>query len=473
MKKIILSLCLTIMYCFSMANYFPQNAGNVIKCQVEKIGDDLRIEILFDSNKLNISSNEQLIMQPVIVKDNDSLFLPAIFFTGRRKEKSINRQIFLNTQDTVSSIKALSLHHYPAQSKDQVSYIEYVKFQSWMFGAKFLLHQSLVGCADCTKQLVSIYLSDLINIPKVNYLFPAPPYRRNIVIQANMEYPYDKATILPALGNNRNELIKLKENLIRIVQDKQVKIQQIILKGYASPEGSYSYNKKLAGQRVQNLKSYIDKWISQLYFTIDTIPEDWEGTRSWIEKSQIDCKNELLNIIDQTIDPDKRDEFISGLDNGKTLQILLQTVYPALRRSELKIVYDVLPLSVEECKEAYKKHPEQLKIHELYFLASLYKADEEKFQDIIRLMAALFPEDHYVIHNSAALALQEQNLSLAKTYLEQIEQYPESLNNLGVYYTLKGDLSKAISCFTQAIQLGNREAIRNLENVRKQKIINH
>lgn len=61
-------------------------------------------------------------------------------------------------------------------------------------------------------------------------------------------------------------------------------INNITIKGYASPEGSYANNSRLAEARTRSLVDYLKKEypLDSSLFQLDYEPEDWEGLRAYV-----------------------------------------------------------------------------------------------------------------------------------------------------------------------------------------------
>ena len=75
-----------------------------------------------------------------------------------------------------------------------------------------------------------------------------------------------------------------------------MEIIALTFKGYASPEGSYSNNTRLAKGRTAALKEYVRK----LYdfpaglIATDYEPEDWEGLEKYVAGAYMDNKEDIL-----------------------------------------------------------------------------------------------------------------------------------------------------------------------------------
>lgn len=76
--------------------------------------------------------------------------------------------------------------------------------------------------------------------------------------------------------------------------DKDVQFKAMTIKGYASPEGSYTNNVRLAKGRTATLKDYV---LGQYSFPSSIIatsyePEDWEGLRRYVENQTLPTAKE-------------------------------------------------------------------------------------------------------------------------------------------------------------------------------------
>lgn len=71
--------------------------------------------------------------------------------------------------------------------------------------------------------------------------------------------------------------------------------------GYASPEGRYAANARLAQGRAEALKSYVmnEYGFKADLFKVNSVPEDWAGLRAYVAKNDLPLKEEILSIIDK------------------------------------------------------------------------------------------------------------------------------------------------------------------------------
>ena len=141
---------------------------------------------------------------------------------------------------------------------------------------------------------------------------------------------------------NQQYLDKITNTLDKVFADPSIRILGIDISGYASPDGPYALNVRLADRRMARLKSYIMSRydISDSLITTQSTPEDWEGLEQLILNSSADDlphRDALLDIIrsDRSLDAKERAIRRYSAD----FVYLKRSVLPRLRRSEYVIRY--------------------------------------------------------------------------------------------------------------------------------------
>lgn len=159
----------------------------------------------------------------------------------------------------------------------------------------------------------------------------------------HIDFILDSITVRPDYHENRRELDKLRADLDSVLSDQRYKIDTLTIHGYASPEGPYKHNVWLAQNRAHALKSYIAD-----HFELDTAiidsrytPEDWAGLRRYVDASGLPHRQEILDVIDDTVahpDPDKRLRYIRT-HYKKDFADIFDNCLPYLRHSDYTIHY--------------------------------------------------------------------------------------------------------------------------------------
>jgi len=157
---------------------------------------------------------------------------------------------------------------------------------------------------------------------------------------AYVSFRVNRTEIDSAYQNNPHELERIRHSIDSLLQQKGVVMTHLTLKGYASPEGSYEQNVKLASGRVHSLKQFIiDTYgLDRDIISVDYEPEDWQGLRQYVEASQLTHRAEVLALIDSDLHPDTKLRQIA-YRYPKDYRFLLDSVFVNLRHTDYCIDY--------------------------------------------------------------------------------------------------------------------------------------
>ena len=430
--------------------------------RAEKKGDELQLVLVLDGEHLNITSNEELNIIPAVVCQNgDTLKLPAVVFPGKKREKVNRRKArlyggnpgYYETFYSVPEGETLAMYNYT------------LPFENRMYGAQLVLLQSISGCADCRRDLAAISLRRLGNRPKVAYIVPEAVTDQEVDVAVFIHFPWDKSQIFSTFMNNEEELSKIDRALELILNNPNVVLTDVRLVGYASPEGAYAYNSRLAARRAEAVKGYVkNKYpVEENILVVESVPEDWAGVRSRVDSSALVYRSDILDIIDHTPDPDARDGQLRRLDNNVSYHYLLNQVYPVLRRVDCRMNYTIQePYTLEEIQQLLETHPDRLSLNELFLASRVFLPGSDDFNRVFMVAGQLFPEDEVVNVNCAASALQADDLETARKCLAYANRFPEAWNNLGILFLAEGRIPEAVRCFEDACAGGCPEAEYNL-----------
>lgn len=443
----------------------------IISARVEKAGQNLEIDILLDCTGMQIPSNEQLKVQPVLITTTqDTLQFPYLLFPGKIRNKVNMRKERLYGNQEAGTPAYQTVYVVP-EDQSQIVYRQTIPFEDWMYGARLVLLQDVYGCADCHRELASIPLQRIALQPKVAYIIPQAVTEEEKQMSLYVHFPWDQAVILTDFMDNARELEKIDRSLTTILNNPNVVLTGISLKGYASPEGAYSYNTRLAARRAAAVERYIrDRYRpTETLLLVESEPEDWQGLRSRVDSSDLKYRMAILDIIDRENNPDARDARLKRLDGNVTYNYLLKNIYPVLRRVDCRLGYTIQePYTIAEIRDMIRENPGQLSLNELFLAAESYPGGSDEFNEIFVIAAVYYPDNEVVNANRAAAALQQGDLETARMCLGFENAYPEAWNNLGVLLLQEGRTEEAIACFRDACSCGCEEAEYNLQQVMAQ-----
>jgi tetratricopeptide (TPR) repeat protein len=130
---------------------------------------------------------------------------------------------------------------------------------------------------------------------------------------------------------------------------------------------------------------------------------------------------------------------------AKTFTFLEQNILPRLRRSEIRVIYDLTGFSDEELTNMSQKMIDSLDLEEILFTATLTSDLNEKLR-LYNEASRLFPTDNRSFNNAGAVLFMQGKMDEAKAKFEaanSLEENAISQNNLGAVAGVKGDRLKA------------------------------
>lgn len=164
-----------------------------------------------------------------------------------------------------------------------------------------------------------------------------------------VHFPMDVHEVLRDFRNNRQRLDSLVQLTAAIAIDTVSHVSCIQIIGMASPDGPRRRNERLAGRRVQALKDYLQQRVDipDSIFEVINGGEAWTELRQQIAESDAPYRQEMLDIIDHTEDPDRREYLLKTLERGRAYDYLRKNVLQDQRYSGyLRVYYDVKPDTV-------------------------------------------------------------------------------------------------------------------------------
>ena len=285
---------------------------------------------------------------------------------------------------------------------------------------------------------------------------------RNLKGQAYLDFVVNKTDIRRDYRRNADELRKVEETINVVRRDPNITITHIGIHGYASPEGSYASNARLAEGRAQAFKNYVQQLIDlpARLFSVESTPEDWEGLERTL-KDQGD--DQVLAIVKSDAQPDEQERQLKTRYPAQWKQ-LLADVFPALRHSDYMVSYTIRPFTIDEAKEMIRQKPQQLSLNEMFLVANTYTPGSQDFNEVFETAVRMYPDDETANLNAAVIALNRNDLQAAARYLAKAGGSPQALNARGVLAVRQGDRQAAERFWRQSTL---PEAKHNLSELEK------
>ncbi|MDE6012992.1 MAG: tetratricopeptide repeat protein [Prevotella sp.] len=287
--------------------------------------------------------------------------------------------------------------------------------------------------------------------------------------EANVKFLIGQAQLRKSeLQNNSvQEFVRL---LNEIAKDQEGKvIDNIEVSAYASPDGGYDLNERLAGRRQDVTTEYVEQQMKKTKneAPIDTkyTAEDWEGFQQLVAASDIQDKDVILRVLSMYQDPEEREQQIKNI--SAAFRELTDGILPQLRRARMIINYEVVGRDDEQILAQMKADASKLSLEEILYAATLYENDITSAENAYKKAIQLYPKDARAYNNMANLAYAKGNYNDAKQWLEKAlsvdKNQPEANANLGLLALQQGDMLNAETYIAKASQAnGLGEVLGNL-----------
>lgn len=286
--------------------------------------------------------------------------------------------------------------------------------------------------------------------------------------EANIQFLIQQAKLRKSeLQNNSvQEFVRL---LNDIAQNQEgLDLQNIEVSAYASPDGGYSLNEKLAGQRQSAASKYVQDQMKKANITspVDTkyTAEDWEGFQQLVAASNIQDKDVILRVLSMYQDPEEREQQIKNISSA--FRELADGILPQLRRARMIINYNVVGRSDDQILSQINTDPSKLTIEEMLYGANLISNDNAK-EAVYKKAAELYPNDARALNNIAMIEYAKGNYSEAQKWAQKAlsvnSNLAEANANLGMLALQQGNVQQAENYIAKATGAnGLNEVLGNL-----------
>lgn len=409
-----------------------------------------------------IKSNDIVTLTPQFVADGDTVDMPPIRIAGRKAW-------FTQIRENVETPLTLSR----SGKSLPVAYSSTLPYAPQSGLSTITIKADTTNVCNCDPARSGDFPIVVINEPPItnfrefahNFQYIAPKDTADKVFnlsgRANIIFKVNRTDIDWSYFSNHAELDSILKSVNTVRDNKYATVDTILLTGYASPEGPYANNVRLAKGRTEAVQKYVEAHSSfphSVYHTA-SVPEDWVGLREWLATSSIPQKDEMIAFID---DPAVTIEKKNDLFRAKFPQeypSLLQNVYPLLRHTDYRIRYRIKKFyDVNEIAEVFKKNPKLLSLNELYLLSNKYEPGSKEYYEVFLAAAVLFPESEVANLNAAGCAMSLDDFQSAAMYLKKVSPSPESDYAWGVLYAMEEQYEKSLEYLKKAAAAGNQKA---------------
>lgn len=306
------------------------------KVDAGRTGDSVQVYIHLNPEQLGQDRTAVLSVIPRIVANTDSVELPAIHVLGRDAYYRYIRH------DDLGLINSGDVVIWEKRRFRPMHYARGVGYEPWMEKAMLkLVIQTTDSC-----EVVKSFDEKQTRLAK-DYVVDVKPQAeiQNVSVsgRTTIIFPLSVTEVKPELRDNQRELNKIKNSIDDVRGNKANELERLSIKGYASPEGPYDNNVRLARERTQNLADYVAKNynVDRGKIATEYEPEDWDGLKKFIREAtleQLPNREALLAIAGSNLPLDKKERQMRTR-YPEDFDYLLKHCLPLLRHTDYRIDY--------------------------------------------------------------------------------------------------------------------------------------
>ena len=420
MKKVIFIMAMVFVTAFTLGAQ-----SKITNDKIEQNGDFVVVTFNVETEDNSIPANRKEVILPYLYNGKDTLYLDPLEVYGKNRYKRERQEYH------IAGDKDWELGENQIMRGEGYLYEAQAGLKRWMQPAQLGIKREMVGCA-CEDEMPDEMLGQFAFQEP-----PLPPRRIPEYALADVDRAWDfgqdemdiifkvsKAVIDSSVFDNEVTFGKILAAVDKIHTNPMYRIDKIQVSGYASPEGSVSFNRWLGENRAKALINYIIEHRPEYELTAEDFEivngeENWMGLRRVLGESDMNAKDDVISVInDTTLNEVQKKSRIKAMDGGRVWNDMLKNIYPHLRSAR--------------------------------YLAVFYDSTDDKAVEIINNANALIREGRY-----------SQAYDLAMTEKDDMRAF----NTIGVALMMQAKFEEAMPWFEKALEAGSQSAQSNIDAI--------
>ena len=262
------------------------------------------------------------------------------------------------------------------------------------------------------------------------------------------------------MGNNPDEIGRIKDNLMSLMQNEKFDLDSIVVTSSASPEGTIRFNERLSQKRSEGISDYFSKWMNhyqdslerQRGFAVDEegniiiekrtqIPmmgrssgENWQMLDRLVERDTVMTEDEKKSYISyaEIKDIDQRERSLQSLGCYRHMR---EKLYPRLR---------TVRFDFHLHRKGMVKDTVHTTVLDTAYMNGVQAIRDRDYETALTLLR---PYNDY--NTAIAYLCMDYNAS-AMQILESLERSAQVNYMLAVLYSRRGDEQKAVECYVRS-----------------------
>ena len=250
------------------------------------------------------------------------------------------------------------------------------------------------------------------------------------------------------------DFVAISEILKAASKNPKLTIKNISLTGFASPEGEATLNENLSINRAKQVDKKLQQIFRRSRLSKAKLREikiykkgegaDWNSFDAMLSQSTLEDKETIKRSIDEKGTLAGKEAVLSSMENTYPE---IEKILKDIRRSEIKINYDIKSKSDEEILALIENNPKELLLEELVYGANKLLTDYDKKISAYKNLETLFPTDYRGSTNIGVLLFNKGEVDKAAEYFNkayEIEKNEITSSNLAIINILNNKNDDAI-----------------------------
>lgn len=449
-------------------------------------GEMLRVQLRFSYSDDVLNTGETLNVTPVLKDGKKMKMLSSVVISGRERAQYENRQ------DCLANRLRTNIAVVTADKKHGSRYFIYdttIPYSDWMKNASLYVESEERGWGKTPHVYEDLLYAKLNIKDMVSSEDDAPHKTKTAAVKSDWVQfqnpilqdvkvmsvegviPLNDELKIGKMGMkrfNRAVMEQITKKLAPSLQIPGTSLKNLEVVGYGAPCGNYKSNESKSVQRAYSLKKYLmeNQSMGADEVIVTWVSEDWDTITTLLSQSQMKLKTAALDIIKTVPVVKGREDELRMLGDGAPYSFMKHYVFPKAERVHFLAKFEQLS---EGQIANFNDGEQNVSLRSMYATAQEFQVGSREFNDIVDLMARLFPSNAIANINAAGVALMRDDLQLAEKYLSRWKTDSRAYNNLGLLYLQQGDLAKAEVYLQMAEAAGVKEATNVLSYLNNMK----
>ena len=177
-------------------------------------------------------------------------------------------------------------------------------------------------------------------------------------VSARIHYPVNVSESIVSFSQNERAM-----QILSTLEKENFNVSKILIKGWASPESSVSYNQGLSERRANDVKNIVARQYNfpESIYEVQGMGESWDEVIDFIKTTNnatiVKVKDQLLDIVAKYDNLDAREAAIKAISGGVPYRVLLNEAYPNARFADCEVIFTYTTISEDDARVLFPPRP--------------------------------------------------------------------------------------------------------------------